>query len=115
MIKNGHLDVVKYLVERGADIHQYEYALVLTAEKGHLDIVKYLIAQGANIHQYEYALVLAAEKGHLDIVKYLVDHGANDVEAIDLAYKNGHPNAVIYLENPDFYDQENRLHRYLSR
>ena len=48
---NGHLEVVKYLIERGADVHADNdyYALRYSAGKGHLEVVKYLIEKGANI------------------------------------------------------------------
>ena len=39
----GHIEVVKYLVEHGADIHAVnEQALRLAKENGHIEIVKYL-------------------------------------------------------------------------
>ena len=76
---NGHFDIVKYLVEQGANIHASDDgALRWASESGCLDIVKYLVEQGANIHAgYDYALRFASENGHLDIVKYLVEHGAD--------------------------------------
>jgi ankyrin repeat protein len=38
----GHLDVVKYLVEKGADIHaSADHALRWAAGSGHLDVVEY--------------------------------------------------------------------------
>ena len=96
---NGHLDVVKYLVELGAD---NEYALKLVARDGHLDIVKYLVEQGADIHaRDEDALRSAAMNGHLDVVKYLVELGANiharNEEALVVAAGNGHLDVVEYL------------------
>ncbi len=68
---NGYLEVVKYLVSLGADIHtQYEYALCRSAGNGHLEVVKYLVSLDADIHaDYEGALIWSAEKGHLEIVK----------------------------------------------
>ena len=82
--KYGHLEVVKYLVSQGADIHaNNERALRRACEEGHLDVVKYLVEQGANIHaDNEYALHWASRKGHLEVVKYLVSQGA-DVHARD--------------------------------
>jgi ankyrin repeat protein len=71
-VENGHLDVVKYLIEQGADIHaKNNEALRNSAEKGDLDIVKYLVEHGAAVHSIEdYALRYSAVKGHLEIVKY---------------------------------------------
>jgi ankyrin repeat protein len=68
------LDVVKHLVEQGADIHARDNAALRWATlNGHLDVVKYLVEQGANIHALDDddALCWAAENGHLEIVNYL--------------------------------------------
>ena len=41
--KNGHLDVVRYLVERGADVHaDDDEAMRWASRNGHLEVVKYL-------------------------------------------------------------------------
>ena len=50
----GHLEVVKYLVEQGADIHAHDYdgpdaSLRMASENGHLDVVDYLISKGATL------------------------------------------------------------------
>ena len=47
--ENGHLDVVKLLIEHGADIHyKSEYtALELAKMADHNEIVKYLLTKGA--------------------------------------------------------------------
>jgi len=48
--KNGYLNVVKYLVEHGADVTaQSNYSVQLASEKGHLDVVKYLVQCGADV------------------------------------------------------------------
>ena len=50
-VENGHLEVVKYLVENKANIHaKNDYALRLASGNGHLEVVKYLVENGANIH-----------------------------------------------------------------
>ena len=101
--KNGHLDVVKYLVGKGANIRiRNESALQLATRYGHLNVVKYLIDQGANIHSGDdYALRDAAYYGHLDVVKYLVEKGADihveDDYAFRIAAKNGHLDMVKYM------------------
>ena len=84
--ENGYLEVVKYLVSLGADIHEEnEYALYLSAQYGHLEVVKYLVSLGADIHaDNEYALRWSAGNGHLEVVKYLIEQGAN----VDIAIQN---------------------------
>lgn len=50
--KNGHLHVVKFLVDHGADVNRQAYmgskALTVAIEEGHLDIVKYLLENKAD-------------------------------------------------------------------
>lgn len=47
---NGHLDIVKFLIEEiKVDPHEAAYEdktpLLISAEKGHLEVVKYLIEE----------------------------------------------------------------------
>jgi ankyrin repeat protein len=100
---NGHLYIVQYLVEHGADIHaDNDCALRLSAANGHLETVKYLVEHGADIHaEMDYSLCWGAKNGHLETVKYLVENGA-DIHAktnyaIRLSAKNGHIEVVNYL------------------
>ena len=50
----GHLDIVKYLVSKGADLGRladdYGTPLHLALDGGHLDIAEYLLKEGANIN-----------------------------------------------------------------
>ena len=91
--RNGHLDIVKLLIENHAAIEKEtkafrnindngETPLMAAAERGHLEIVKLLHQKGAKLDrrgniQYETALLVAAKNGQFEVVKYLADQGAN--------------------------------------
>ncbi|VDK44335.1 unnamed protein product [Anisakis simplex] len=106
--RNGHLDVVKYLMKKGADVSvkgtvsfdgeviQGAPALWAAAAAGHLSIVRCLVEEGgADINQTTNSnsspLRGACYDGHYEIVKYLVDKGAD----IELANRHGHTPLMI--------------------
>jgi ankyrin repeat protein len=99
----GHMELVRYLVEAGADIHTEEdYALRYAAKNGHLEVVRFLIENGADVHaENEFALKTAFFKGFKDIVFYLIDRGADiHIEGEVLlrwAAAEGDKNMVRYL------------------
>ena len=101
--RTGHLNIVKYAVELGANIRSNEnHALKVACRFGHLEIVKFLVSHGANVRTcYDYPLQVAAQNGYLDIVKYLVVNGANhrtsDDYAVRWASYNGHLETIKYL------------------
>ncbi|XP_033728424.1 LOW QUALITY PROTEIN: ankyrin-1-like [Pecten maximus] len=102
--ENGHLDVVKLLCERGADVKKRHVssgstALHIAARMGKLDVVQYLLNFTTTCSNSEHtgdrcsqsrrklnvnavnadgktALQLAAEKGYMQIVKLLLSRGA---------------------------------------
>ena len=89
--KNGHLNVVKYLVEEGADVNAHvmgdETPLIRAAWSGHLDVVKYLVEQGADVNksvrdsyslnsEKRSALKMARRGNHQKVISYLISKGA---------------------------------------
>ena len=72
------LNIIKYLVRKGVDIHRdNEQSLMLACINGSLDVVKYLVENDADIHaKEEDCFIMACRNGHLDVVKYLVSKGA---------------------------------------
>ena len=61
------------MVQHGANIRAGEdWALRYASHNGHLEVVKHLVEQGADIHAYnDQALEWAAAEGRLDVVNYL--------------------------------------------
>lgn len=53
-VSNGHMNIVKYLLSKGADINAKDMmaanALILASTKGNLEIVKFLVENGIDIH-----------------------------------------------------------------
>jgi uncharacterized protein len=112
----GHLDVVRYLAQNGADINAAATngsgynALTGAVASGHTEIVRWLLENGANPN-YRYAagyspLLTAAANGHLEIVKLLLNHGAdsrvntNDGKsAVNLATERNHPAVADFLRS----------------
>ena len=65
-----------------------------------MDIVKYLIEQGANVHASDdHPLRNAVINNDLPMVKYLIEHGADMRAALKLARRDHHSDIVAYLEN----------------
>ncbi|XP_048244847.1 uncharacterized protein LOC124124203 isoform X3 [Haliotis rufescens] len=118
--KEGHTDIVKLLIEKGADVSAAgcgDTPLLCACRGGHTDIVKLLIEKGADVSAAAAAgytpLSCACRGGHTDIVKLLIEKGA-DVSAafnydddddddddgytpLSWACKNGHTDIVKLL------------------
>ncbi|XP_075165700.1 protein fem-1 homolog B isoform X2 [Haematobia irritans] len=81
----GHLQVVKLLVQKGANVNHNTKAqsspLRAACYAGRLDIVKYLIDHGADVNlgnKYNNTcIMIAAYKGHTQVVDTLLKNGAN--------------------------------------
>ncbi|KAK8048380.1 hypothetical protein PG994_010110 [Apiospora phragmitis] len=91
----GHLEVVKLLIERGADVNAqggyYGNALYAASSGGHKEIVQTLLEKGADVNaqggHYGNALYAASYGGHKEIVQTLLEKGA-DVNAQSGDYGN---------------------------
>jgi len=106
--RNGHYDVVEYLVTRcNADLEQagsvafdgetIEGAppLWCAAAAGHYSVVKFLVRKGANVNSTTKTnstpLRAACFDGHLEIVKFLIETGAD----IEVSNRHGHTCLMI--------------------
>ena len=111
-IDANNIDVVKLLIENGANINQHNNgghtSLHWASVKGHKRIVKYLVKRGIDINilndKKNTSVLIASELGHEDIVKFLVEHDANiNLQDIDgdtpllMAARTNHENIVKFL------------------
>ncbi len=108
----GKLDVLKFLLEKGADIsltdHRGNTALLHAAWSGHTKVVRELLKQGANINERNKlnwnALMQASLEGHYSTAKLLLDKDSPTDEidkekgatALTLA-KHSHSQKIIDL------------------
>ena len=82
--ENGHLDVVRVLLDKGAEINNKTgggtTALMIPSQNGYRDIVRALLEKGAEVNTEENdgptVLFLAAENGHVEVVWALLNKGA---------------------------------------
>jgi len=105
----GHLEMVKYLHKRGADIRALDdYCISWAAHEGHLEIVKYLHDNGAPAT--DNGLIWASGNGHIEIVKYLYTLKVYGLRILNIsliqACQYNHVDIVKYLhENVDNIDK----------
>jgi uncharacterized protein len=110
----GHLDVARYLAEKGADLNAAATngsgynSLTASVAGGHTQIVAWLLENGANAN-YRYGpgytpLLTAAANGRLEIVKLLLARGADPRaktddghSAADLAEQRKHSEVQEFL------------------
>lgn len=102
---HGKTDFVRYLLDKGADVHaSNDTALIWASERGHAEVVKLLLDAGADVHvSNDVALIWASENGHEKVVKLLLDAGANvhasDDVALRWASEKGHDKVVKMLKD----------------
>ena len=89
--QNGHLEVVKYLLEKSAAVDAKSNdgvtPLIVAAQNGYLEVVKHLLDKGATVDAKSNdgftPLLFAAQNGHLEVVKLLLDNlPPTNVEAV---------------------------------
>ena len=70
--RNGHLEVVVFLIEHGAKINRFNDTVLRWAiNNGHLNVLKYLIEKGASITHARKLESLARQRGHIEMADYL--------------------------------------------
>ena len=112
----GYLEVVKLLIEKGANVRaQNNQGIIVASEYGYLEIVKLLIKNNVDMRaQNNRSIISASFNGHLSIVELLIKNGANvcaqNNQAIINASGKGHLKIVKLLidSGANVSDQHNQ-------
>ncbi|XP_048578543.1 ankyrin repeat and KH domain-containing protein 1 isoform X2 [Nematostella vectensis] len=90
----GHLDMVKFLLDAGADqehkTDEMHTALMEASMDGHVEVARLLLDHGAQVNMpadsFESPLTLAACGGHVELATLLIERGAYLEEVNDEGY-----------------------------
>ena len=104
--KKGYLNVVKYMIEHGADQDHKSFdgtPLHLASKEGHIDIINYLYDYTSDIDMIERrclsrgmtAIHYAAENGRNEVVELLEELGAN----VNVFSKDGYTPLILAVFN----------------
>lgn len=123
---DGHLDIVKFLIENGADIEianrHGHTCLMIACYKSHINIARYLIECGADVNRKSVkgntALHDCADSGSLEIMQLLLNHRAKmeadafGVTPLLAAALAGHPLIVSLLVDTTECTKEEKIDAY---
>lgn len=121
----GNMDLLKALIENGADVHARRDAALFTASvEGHTAAARVLLEAGADPHANNH-LAWAVIGGHVDIVRLLLAAGADPHvrlnQSLRLATRKGNAAIVGLLlaagANPNAVDDDSEtiLHHVADR
>lgn len=86
---HGHLQMIKLLVENGADIHTKDssgnYVVQYAAENKDINVLKYLFSEGADIHVYDDWLFRHAYNSeNTEMMDFLISKGVDKAKALSV-------------------------------
>ncbi len=73
---SGYVDLVKLLIENGADVNQdYGSPLFYACRSGNVEIINILIENGIKFSTYKNPFIAAVENGNMDVIEILIKNG----------------------------------------
>jgi hypothetical protein len=90
----GHIQIAKFLVDRGAD--DFDGSLAKAIKGRHTKIMHFLIQKGAE--DWDVAMCAAARIGSKDLVDFFIEKGASDwTYGMKYAAKGGHKDIIDFF------------------
>ncbi|AAV51057.1 putative ankyrin repeat protein [Acanthamoeba castellanii mimivirus] len=110
--QNGHIEILKYLVEEKYELVGNLYIIMfLACQYGHLEIIKYLVELGVDIRQGLDAFIYLLWQGsYFNILKYLLTVDSDIINIINKVDYNGW--FKMYLKDPLSIDSNHYIHPY---
>lgn len=107
----GHLELVNYMVECGADFHGISDSPLRSAvQGGHVDVARRLLQLGADVHIFdESPLRMASVQNDTDMARLLIEYGAIVDFALQEAVSRGELFAIEFLLQWPGADHSNLL------
>lgn len=98
-VKTDRTDIVRVLLEAGADVHVYRGASLSCASRnGNAELVRLLLRHGADARTNDSApLLWAASNGHTEVAQILLDAGSDIHTYDDMALKSAAQNGSVKL------------------
>jgi len=106
-IKQGNLDIIKLLLENGANIKCGNYYdLRWAVWKNHKEIVELLVANGADVNANDGEPIKdAIKQGNLDVIKLLLENGASVSKALRISQKQGRIEIMEFILKHEKYNK----------
>jgi len=107
--------MLKYKFDfHGNDVEGHEKGLRIAMVNDHLDIVKILVEAGADIHAaQDKPLRVVVGNDHLEILKYLHEHGVKfTLSLIQCAIDNGAKNVIKYMKETIKENRKKKLKKF---
>lgn len=102
---NGYIELVKLLIENGADVKYNDYyAFRLSVAYKHLELTKFLLEIGADVNTHnDYSIKVVIDYNNFDMFKLLIEYGATVPENYICRCQSPIKEYLVAIKNIPYY------------